>query len=136
MPFNEVLKQYPIKVGEKNYFSTDNQDTALKSINTETFDRINFNSDKVESHPTAGSVILITPILFVLTTTAIIFYRLKRVEQDNAPCKSCQFFNNNNYLKCAVNPAEVLTAKAKDCREYCPQPKKLFGFSRKPREKN
>ena len=135
MPFNE-LRQYPIKVGEKNYFSTENQDTVQKSINTEPIDSINLNSDKVESNPIADSVILITPILFVLTTTAVIIHRLKRVKQVKVPCKNCQFYNHNNYLKCAVNPAEVLTEKAHDCREYCPQPKKLFGFSWKPRDKN
>ncbi|MEH2294583.1 hypothetical protein [Nostoc sp.] len=34
------------------------------------------------------------------------------------PCKNCQFFNNNHYLKCAVNPANVLTKEALNCSDY------------------
>lgn len=47
------------------------------------------------------------------------------------PCKNCQFYSNNNYLKCAVNPSLVLTEEAKNCSEYSPKkgefpPKNLF----------
>ncbi|MBH8572773.1 hypothetical protein I8752_07040 [Nostocaceae cyanobacterium CENA369] len=47
------------------------------------------------------------------------------------PCKNCQFYANNNYLKCAVNPSVVLTEEAKNCPEYSPKkgefpPKNLF----------
>jgi hypothetical protein len=34
------------------------------------------------------------------------------------PCKNCQFYSNNNYLKCAVKPDVVMTKEAKDCSEY------------------
>jgi hypothetical protein len=34
------------------------------------------------------------------------------------PCKNCQFYSNNNYLKCAVKPDVVMTEEAKDCSEY------------------
>jgi len=34
------------------------------------------------------------------------------------PCKSCQFFNNNSYLKCAVNPTTALTEEALNCSDY------------------
>ncbi|QSJ14763.1 hypothetical protein JYQ62_23060 [Nostoc sp. UHCC 0702] len=36
------------------------------------------------------------------------------------PCKKCQFYSNNNYLKCAVQPSMVLTEEAKNCSEYSP----------------
>ncbi|MDZ8188033.1 MAG: hypothetical protein RMX96_24670 [Nostoc sp. ChiSLP02] len=36
------------------------------------------------------------------------------------PCKNCQFYSNNNYLKCAVQPSLVLTEEAKNCPEYSP----------------
>ncbi|MDF2386491.1 hypothetical protein JMG10_33815 [Nostoc ellipsosporum NOK] len=36
------------------------------------------------------------------------------------PCKNCQFYSNNNYLKCAVQPSIVMTEEAKDCSEYSP----------------
>ena len=37
------------------------------------------------------------------------------------PCKKCQFFANNHYLKCAVKPDTVLTEEAIDCSEYVPK---------------
>jgi hypothetical protein len=136
MLFNKVLRQYPIKAGDINYFSIEDKGTVLRNIDTEPIDNNNLNSDKVELNPIADNLILVTPFLFILTTTAVVLYRLKKAKKANVPCKNCQFFNNNNYLKCAVNPAEALTEKAHDCREYIPQPKKLFGFSGKPRNKN
>jgi hypothetical protein len=39
---------------------------------------------------------------------------------NRASCEKCQFFNKNPYLKCAVHPAKVLTAEAKDCPDYSP----------------
>jgi hypothetical protein len=46
-------------------------------------------------------------------------------------CKNCQFYSNNHYLKCAVQPSLVLTEAAQDCSEYSPKksiffPKNLF----------
>lgn len=46
-------------------------------------------------------------------------------------CKNCQYYANNHYLKCAVQPSLVLTEAAKDCSEYSPKkrifsPKNLF----------
>lgn len=37
------------------------------------------------------------------------------------PCKNCQYFSNNHYLKCAVNPCVVLTEEAQNCSEYSPK---------------
>ncbi|WP_392533471.1 hypothetical protein [Nostoc sp. C117] len=37
---------------------------------------------------------------------------------DQHPCKNCQFFNNNYYLKCAVNPSTTLTKEALNCSDY------------------
>ncbi|MEC4806151.1 MAG: hypothetical protein SAJ12_07075 [Jaaginema sp. PMC 1079.18] len=41
---------------------------------------------------------------------------LHRVPQ--MPCGNCRFFKNNPYLKCAVQPAKVLTPQARDCQDY------------------
>ncbi len=38
----------------------------------------------------------------------------------NIPCMRCQYFNNNLYIKCAVNPSTVLSEQAKDCTDYEP----------------
>ncbi|MHC5595330.1 MAG: hypothetical protein ACYTXC_05080 [Nostoc sp.] len=37
------------------------------------------------------------------------------------PCENCQFFNNNRYLKCAVQPAIALTRQALNCSDYSPK---------------
>lgn len=34
------------------------------------------------------------------------------------PCRNCQFFKENQYLKCAVHPTIVLTQQALNCRDY------------------
>lgn len=44
-------------------------------------------------------------------------------------CYQCKFFNNNPYLKCAINPSIVLTEEAKNCPDYQPHPqKKIFYY--------
>ncbi|MEH2414595.1 hypothetical protein [Nostoc sp.] len=37
------------------------------------------------------------------------------------PCKNCQFFNSNYYLKCAVHPSIALTQQALNCSDYMPK---------------
>ncbi|QLE48187.1 hypothetical protein FD724_08665 [Nostoc sp. C057] len=44
---------------------------------------------------------------------------IKHVQQH--PCKNCQFFHKNSYLKCAVNPAIALTKEALNCSDYSPK---------------
>ncbi|TAE61839.1 MAG: hypothetical protein EAZ76_14690 [Nostocales cyanobacterium] len=44
---------------------------------------------------------------------------------NQVPCKNCQFFANNHYLKCAVKPDIVLTEEAINCSEYCPKKNKF-----------
>ncbi|WP_375513297.1 hypothetical protein [uncultured Nostoc sp.] len=44
---------------------------------------------------------------------------IKNLEQH--PCKSCQFFNNNHYLKCAVQPFTALTKERLNCSDYKPK---------------
>ncbi|MBR8838365.1 MAG: hypothetical protein DSM106950_31280 [Stigonema ocellatum SAG 48.90 = DSM 106950] len=45
----------------------------------------------------------------------VISNRFKQV-----PCKNCQFFKDNHYLNCAVNPCIVLTKEALNCSDYLP----------------
>jgi hypothetical protein len=49
------------------------------------------------------------------------FFKLNPFNQ--VPCRNCQYFSGNFYLKCAVNPSDVLTNKAINCSDYCPQNK-------------
>jgi len=34
------------------------------------------------------------------------------------PCRHCQYFSANRYLPCAVNPEQVLTSEAINCRDF------------------
>jgi hypothetical protein len=76
--------------------------------------------------------------IFLWSIFLLLFHKL-RSNTDNktsleskilqkVPCKKCQFFANNHYLKCAVKPDSVLTEKAIDCSEYVP---KKVGFPHK-----
>ncbi len=38
--------------------------------------------------------------------------------QPKTPCAKCEFFSNNPYLKCAAQPALVLTEQAINCPDY------------------
>jgi hypothetical protein len=35
-------------------------------------------------------------------------------------CHSCKYFHNNLYLNCTLHPSTVMTERAVDCRDYCP----------------
>ncbi len=37
------------------------------------------------------------------------------------PCRTCRFFTNNQYLKCAVHPSTVLKQQAINCPDYWSQ---------------
>ncbi|MFL9452911.1 MULTISPECIES: hypothetical protein [Nostocales] len=37
------------------------------------------------------------------------------------PCFRCQFFKQNQYLQCAVQPSLVMTRSASECPDYLPQ---------------
>ncbi|MEH1940564.1 MAG: hypothetical protein V7L01_10150 [Nostoc sp.] len=44
---------------------------------------------------------------------------IKHIQQH--PCKNCQFFNNNYFLRCAVHPTTALTKQALNCSDYSPK---------------
>ena len=44
----------------------------------------------------------------------------KRRQWHSTPCTHCIYFTNNHELKCAVNPCQVLTKNAVDCRDFEP----------------
>lgn len=76
--------------------------------------------------------------IFVWAIFLLLFHKIRTNTDDKVclqnkilekvPCKKCQFFANNHYLKCAVKPDSVLTEEAIDCSEYVP---KKVGFSHK-----
>lgn len=55
---------------------------------------------------------------------AILQHGILAIKNSNqVPCRNCQFFKNNPYLRCAVHPSTALTDEAKGCSDYCPQRK-------------
>ena len=83
----------------------------------------------------------LAPLGFIWAIFLLIFHKIRNNTDDKTylqskilqkvPCKKCQFFANNHYLKCAVKPDTVLTEKAMNCAEYAPKkvsfpPKNLF----------
>ncbi|MBE9232889.1 hypothetical protein IQ231_14670 [Cuspidothrix issatschenkoi LEGE 03284] len=82
----------------------------------------------------------LAPLGFILVWVIflLVFHKIRTYGDDKVylksdsltkvPCKKCQFYANNHYLKCAVKPDSVLTEKAVDCSEYTPKKK---GFSPK-----
>ncbi|MCU0551395.1 MAG: hypothetical protein MUC48_18775 [Leptolyngbya sp. Prado105] len=75
-----------------------------------------------------GAMVLI-PLCFIAIWVGLIYviadtwkYNQKssRISRELArlPCKKCQFFSNNHYIKCAVNPHVVMTPHANECQDY------------------
>jgi hypothetical protein len=69
---------------------------------------------------TIGSLVIISTIGGLIY--AYLFNRKQNSFRGNPPdriiCSRCQYFNNNNFLKCALHPARVLTEQAIDCIDY------------------
>jgi hypothetical protein len=78
-------------------------------------------------------LLLLIPICFILFKaisglTVAYIWKLARDKKrlsinypQQIPCKTCRFFTNNHYLKCAVNPSTALTKQAFNCSDYLPQ---------------
>lgn len=80
--------------------------------------------------PSDAAIALFT-VYFVLATIAMFLAltasALKQKREiaatqspDQLPCQNCQFFKENQYLRCAVQPTIVLTDQAIDCQDYEP----------------
>ena len=72
------------------------------------------------------------PVAFVVTLAFIFFKQVKYRKNLNTklvnskcfssiPCRKCQFFDNNQQLPCAVQPAVVLSEQAVNCGDYAPK---------------
>jgi hypothetical protein len=84
---------------------------------------------------TSDFLMLLGPIGFIIGWTILflmlskigiaardeIFFTIKRFQK--VPCRNCQYFTNNPYLKCAVNPGAALTEEALKCSDYKPSDK-------------
>jgi hypothetical protein len=74
----------------------------------------------------------IIPVAFVITLAFIFFKQVKYRKNlyselvnfkrlSSIPCHKCQFFDNNQHLPCAVQPALALSVEAVNCGDYTPK---------------
>lgn len=72
------------------------------------------------------------PVAFVITLAFMFFKQVKYRKNlytqlvnlkhlSSIPCRKCQFFDNNQQLPCAVQPAVVLSEEAINCSDYAPK---------------
>jgi len=118
--------------------STDNSLTQINLIETKPVrahpDATNSAGIKSAKTTMPDSTILLIPI-FSLMVWLIVASKLTGVwkeardrissfnQVEPMPCRNCQFFANNHYLKCAVQPSIVLTSQALKCSDYWPNNK-------------
>lgn len=98
------------------------------------FNQVTISEVKQEAQPKEINapevLVFLSPFGFVISW-AVLFFMLSKIGRgatneiltnmkplNQVPCKNCQFFCNNAYLKCAVQPSLVLTTKAIDCSDY------------------
>jgi hypothetical protein len=46
-------------------------------------------------------------------------YAFRLDSSKQIPCRRCQYFNDNQFLKCTLHPATTMTKQSIDCRDYC-----------------
>lgn len=74
----------------------------------------------------------VIPVAFVVTLAFIFFKQVKSQKNlytqvvtlkrfSSIPCRKCQFFDNNQHLPCAVQPALALSVEAVNCGDYTPK---------------
>ncbi|MBE9014095.1 hypothetical protein IQ250_28295 [Pseudanabaenaceae cyanobacterium LEGE 13415] len=89
------------------------------------------SSDRVPNDPSIAqeASLLLVPICFIAIWAGVVCiiadtWKLNRKDVKSTrslaqlPCKKCQFFSNNPYMKCAVNPYVAMTPAANDCAEF------------------
>ncbi|MGG6268808.1 hypothetical protein ACQ4M3_32485 [Leptolyngbya sp. AN03gr2] len=73
--------------------------------------------------------LLLVPICFIAIWAGVVCiiadtWKLNRKEVKSTrslaqlPCKKCQYFSNNPYMKCAVNPHVAMTPSANECTDF------------------
>jgi hypothetical protein len=113
--------------------SSDGTQVEITPVRTER-DLVHLNPRAGEALPIVDATLFLLP-MGLMTVWAIIAFKLSdsfkntrdRIANASAfsklPCKNCQYYTNNPYLKCAVNPNSVLTEEALNCSDYSPKNK-------------
>lgn len=122
MQGNQLLKHYSIVENGFNH-------TTLSEVKVAQTKQDGGNpSDVVLLEPSIflfiGWAILSLMVSIIVTVARAEIIALDRLHK--FPCKNCQFFSKNLYLKCAVQPCIALTEKSNNCSDYLPQKHKVF----------
>lgn len=108
--------------GERNFYQVTLSEAKLDEA----------KPDGVTANPIEAGMLWVS-LAFILGWTVIFFKVLERLtvvpEKLLSPlkpvnkisCKTCQFYSNNRYLPCAVNPSMALMEQAVNCPDYCCQ---------------
>ncbi|MEC4816105.1 MAG: hypothetical protein SAK29_22960 [Scytonema sp. PMC 1069.18] len=86
----------------------------------------------VENSNTLNAIMFLLPFSLITFWLLIAFKLLNTLNSANnkiatfniltkVPCRNCQYFANNPFLKCAVRPDTALTEEAMNCPDYCPK---------------
>jgi hypothetical protein len=105
----------------------------LAQTNTDkvTSDRLTMEeTDRIDQNFSYGvfTGLFLTSTIVLLTLFKKYRFRKKKVVYSKnlqtfveIPCRKCQFFSNNPYLKCAIRPSSVMNERAIDCPDYSPR---------------
>jgi hypothetical protein len=117
MQANNFLKQYAV---QKTDFTETSQSEA-NLVEAQHNDAIALDllvSGGIIGGIIAGAVVVLMLPKIQTIMQERILYKLKGLNK--LPCHNCKFYSGNLYLRCAVNPAIVMTKEAKNCGEYNP----------------
>ncbi|MBW4644974.1 MAG: hypothetical protein KME23_18610 [Goleter apudmare HA4340-LM2] len=108
------------------------------TINQKNQSEVKQEQAKQEGFTIPDIAISLSPIGFVFSWV-VFFILLRKIRtfienkmvftvhnSHKVPCKNCQYYSNNHYLKCAVKPSIVLTDEAHNCSEYSPKKGMFF----------
>ena len=117
---NEIFKLYGLRENNFNQvFPTETKAIAIKSDGAK---------QNVLTTPDAVSFFGFLGFGTIWLIIFLIFPRLRKMARDRTgnikhldpvPCKTCRYFTDSPYIKCAVHPYNALTQRAIDCPDYC-----------------
>ncbi len=67
-----------------------------------------------------GPAIFLSTVIWYGVTRVLLQVREIREQRylRSLPCKICQYFTNDDFLQCAVNPCQVMTEEARQCYDF------------------
>lgn len=122
MQGNELLKQYAI--GEKDFNQTNLSEVKVVHPKQNGGNPSDVVLLEHSIYLVMGWAIFCLMLSIILKVARSEIIALERLHQ--FPCRNCQFFSKNPYLKCAVHPCIALTEKANNCSDYLPQKRQFF----------